>query len=317
MPHDNRAKELKVEQAAALHADLKGGLGGSEALAYCGQDPRCTELELYERKIAPVSGTLPETPNARAEWGHRLESVVRDWLQDELDRRIVKPLEMFRSKAVPMMVGHLDGITEETRAHKPEGVEIKTADKYMAAEFGAVETDQIPVRYVLQVTHYMVVTGLRRFHIGALVGGNDARHYVVDFDPELAGMLIARARMFWSHVETHTPPDPKTLADTARRWPRSLEVNVMATPNIIEAIRDLKELRAVEKHSAEQADAIEVSLKAFMGDAAAVTDSGHQLLATWRSQSRSRFDVGKFTAEHPEFIEQYKATAQFRVFRLR
>lgn len=310
MPQDS---DRKIEHVV-LQTELQGGLGGSEALAYCGKDPRCTELELYERKISPVGGTLPEAPNMRAEWGHRLEPVVREWLEEELDRKIIKPLTMYRSKNVPMMVGHVDGITQEP---KPEGVEIKTADKYMAAEFGEVETDQVPVRYILQVTHYMVVTGLRRFHLAALIGGNDPRHYVVDFDPELAGMLIAKARIFWAHVEQRTPPDPTTLADTARRWPRSLEKSVVATPNIIEAIRDLKTLRADEKHAAEKADAIEVTLKAFMGDAAAVTDGTHELLASWRSQSRSRFDVSRFTAEHPEFVEQYKATSQFRVFRLK
>lgn len=309
------------ETETQMLAELKGGLGGSEALAYCGQDPRCTMLELYDRKIGSGGGgVMPDRvveDDPRAAWGKRLEPVVRDWLEDQLDRKIIKPMTMYRSKEVPMMIGHVDGITQRTREHEPEGVEIKTADKYMAAEFGEVETDQIPVRYVLQVTHYMVVTGFKRFHIGALVGGNDARHYVVDFDPELAGMLIARARLFWNYVETRTPPDPKTLADTARRWPRSLERSIVATPNIIESIRELKTKRAEEKCAGEQADAIEVSLKAFMSDASAVTDGNHQLLATWRSQSRTRFDVGRFTAEHPEFVSQYQSTNEFRVFRLK
>ena len=311
-----RASNKRSEPAVL--ADLKGGLGGSEALAYCGQDPRCSELDLYLRKIVPAA--IPATPvdaGSRADWGHRLEPVVREWLEDELDRRIVKPAEMFRSKEVPMMIGHVDGITEETRAHKPEGVEIKTSDKFMAAEFGEVETDQIPVRYVLQVMHYMVVTGLKRFHIGALVGGNDARHYVVDFDPELAGMLIARARAFWGHVESRIPPEVKTLADTKLRWPQSLEQSIVATDNIIEAIRELKTLRADEKHSGELADAIEITLKAFMGESAAVIDGAHQILATWRSQSQSRFDTARFGIEHPELVAQYRKTSEYRVFRLK
>ena len=300
-----------------VRLDLQRGVGGSEALAYCGKDPRCTELELYERKINPPTGDAPLDDDPRRAWGRRLEPIVREWLEEELDRRIIKPMEMLRSKTVPMMIAHVDGITEATRAYDPEGVEIKTADRFMAQEFGQVETDQIPVRYILQVTHYMVVTGLKRFHIGALVGGNDARHYVVDFDPELAGMLIAKARLFWSHVEKRTPPEPTTLADTVRRWPRSLESSVVATPNIIEAIRELKTLRADERHASEKADAIEVTLKAFMADNAAVTDGTHQILATWRSQSRTSFDVGRFTHDHPEFTDAYKRTSQFRVFRLK
>lgn len=310
MPLDSRKAEHVV-----LQTELKGGLGGSEALAYCGKDPRCTMLELYEQKIAaPPKGDAPLDDDPRREWGHRLEPVVRQWLEEKINLRIVKPLSMYRSKSVPMMIGHVDGITQEP---KPAGVEIKTADKFMAAEFGDIDTDQVPVRYILQVTHYMVVTGLRRFHIAVLIGGNEPKKYVVDFDPELAGMLIANARLFWSHVETHTPPDPKTLADTARRWPRSLEKSVIATPSIIESLCTLKAKRAAQKCAEEEGDALEVLIKASMADASALTDGNHQLLATWRSQSRSRFDVGRFTAEHPEFVDQYKATSEFRVFRLK
>lgn len=291
-------------------------LGGSDALAYCGKDPRCTPLELYQRITDARDGKpVPERDiGERGDWGSRLEPVVRDWLGEKIGAPIMLPeAGTIVSKELPFMIGNLDGITPLG----PAGVEIKTADKFMAQELGDTETDQVPVRWVLQVTHYMLVTGLRRFHIGALVGGNDARHYVVDFDPELAGQLLARARLFWSHVETRTPPDPVTLEDAALRWPRSNERIIKANDVIQHAVGELNKLRRQERDAKMQADSVELSLKAFMGESAILADDAGHKLATWRQQTRERLDAKALCADHPDLAAQYRTANTFRVFLLK
>jgi putative phage-type endonuclease len=290
--------------------DRKRGLGGSDALAYCGRDPRKTPLELYLEKTGEAE--QPEQPEPRKDWGSRLEPVVRDWLAEQLGRRIDRN-RFYRSDELPFMVGNVDGVTE-----KPfEGVEIKTADKFMATEFGEVGTDQVPVRYVLQIHHYMIVTRLRRFHLAALVGGNDARHYIVDYDADLAAMLVARAQHFWDHVESHNPPAPVTLNDADIAWPKSLERATVADETITHALQELKTLRKAEAAAAASADNIEVTLKAFMGECDVLTDAKHKVLATWRTQERERFAQKEFAKDHPELMAQYRATSSFRVFRLK
>ena len=299
-------------------AERKTGLGGSDALAYCGQDRRLTMLELFRRKTGLAAESTD--PNPRAEWGTRLEPVVREWLAEELNCKIIQPTQMYRSKKLPMMLGHIDGVihADLTGSGLTEGVEIKTCDKYMAQEFGDVGTDQVPVRYALQCTHYMIVTGWKRFHLAALVGGNDARHYIIDFDPELGQMLVARARAFWEYVETNTPPNPTTLEDAKKRWPVALmDQAIMATEGIDFAFNKLKEFRDEEQDAKKRADDLEVSIKAFMGEAALLTNNKHEALATWRQQSRERFDEGKFTREHPQLACQYRTQSTFRVFRMR
>lgn len=291
--------------------ERQAGLGGSDALAYCGKDPRKTPLQLYLEK----TGEAPEeeTDEPRKAWGVRLEPVVRDWLSEELKRKIFTSKRTYRSTEYPFMVGHLDGMVQDPM----EGVELKTADKFMAQEFGEVGTDAVPIRYVLQVTHYMIVTRLRRFHLGALVGGNDARHYVIDYDADLADMLVERARAFWHHVETKSPPDPVTLADTDKRWPQSHGHVVIASAAIVDTVSQLKELRAAEAEACKKADAIEVTLKAFMGDAGGLSDAHHHLLATWRTQSSNRFNIAAFTEAYPDLAAQYRKLSEYRVFRLK
>jgi putative phage-type endonuclease len=298
------------------HATRLEGLGGSEALAYCGKDPRCSPLQLYLRKLGEA-GERPEE-DARQNWGHRLEPVVREWLAEQLGRPVSVPTMTLHSEQFPFMFGNLDGMVDApSGVDGYEGVEIKTGDKFTAAEFGEVGTDEVPIRYVLQVTHYMVVTGYRRFHLGALLGGNDARHYVIDFDSDLAQMLIARARAFWSHVESRDPPPVQTLHDADKRWPVSSAKAVQASTTIVLAIEELKRLREQERAASEKADGAELTLKSFMGDADALTDAQGKTLASWRSQSRKALDTKALTEAHPELAAQYQRISNYRVFRVR
>lgn len=294
--------------------ERQAGLGGSDALAYSGKDPRKTPLELYLEKTGEDPHPRDQdVDEPRKDWGNRLEPVVRDWLSEQLGRKIFTSNRTYRSTEYPFMVGHVDGMVQSPM----EGVEIKTADKFQQAEFGEVDTDQVPIRYVLQCTHYMVVTRLRRFHLGALIAGNDARHYVIDYDDELANMLIERARSFWKHVETKTPPDPVTLADTALRWPQSHGLTVVANEAMVHAVSELKKKRLLQAELEAQNDATEVTLKAFMGDAAALIDAHHNVLATWRTQSTNRFNISTFTAAYPDLAAQFRKTSEYRVFRLK
>jgi putative phage-type endonuclease len=285
------------------------GLGGSEALAYCGKDPRCSPLQLYLRKIGEA-GERPEE-DTRQHWGHRLEPVVRDWLAEELGTEIHVPPRTLISALYPFMFANLDGLTDDAV------VEIKTGDKFMAQEFGEVETDQVPIRYVLQIMHYLVVTGLKRAHLGALIGGNDARHYVIDYDEELAQSLIVRAQVFWAHVLARDPPAVQTLHDADKRWAKSSERAVIASPEVVLAIEEIKHLRAAEKDAGSKADAAELTLKTYMGDADTLTDARGKALCSWRSQQREVFDVKAFAEAHPDLHAQFRKASNFRVFRVK
>lgn len=290
------------------------GLGGSEALAYCGKDPRCSSLQLYLRKVGEAGERpLSLETDPRIDWGVRLEPVIRDWLSEQLGVMITVPQETMVSEAYPYLFGNLDGVIVD----RHEGVEIKTGDKFTAADFGEVETDQVPVRYVLQVHHYMLVTGLKRFHLAALLGGNDARHYVIDYDADLADVMLARAQAFWQRVKERNPPDPVNLHDADKRWPESKRNAIVATSTISHAVAELKGLRKESKVLNDRADDVELTLKAFMGDSDTITDEKGRMLATWRSQTRESFDQRAFNESYPQLMAQFRRVSSFRVFRIK
>lgn len=285
------------------------GLGGSDAPRYAHMD-----FDLWREKIgdAPVTLYDPE----RAAWGSRLEPVVRDWLAEELGREICNHPTVHHAE-LPWLVGHLDGITREPQLDAAEGVEIKTTDKLYAHEWGEAGTDAVPIRHVLQVHHYMMITAIRRFHLAVLLGGNHARRYVIEYDPELARMLLERAIAFWQHVTTRTPPAPTELEHVAYLYPTARESLVKASESIVDAIGMLERFRREEAKACRAADEIEVQVKAFMGNCTVLTDAKGHKLATWRQQARDYTDVRMLSHDHADLVAQYRATSNFRVFRLR
>ena len=78
----------------------------------------------------------------------------------------------------------------------------KTASAYKAGEWD----DTIPDEYMLQVQHYMSVTGYVGTYIAVLIGGNTFKWKFIERDEELISMLIELEADFWDYVRLRTPP---------------------------------------------------------------------------------------------------------------
>lgn len=178
------------------------GIGGSDVAAILGLSKWKTPLDVYNAKIAenPV-----EESNASIEWGNRLEPVIRQKYADVTGIPVTIPNTTFRHPEHPFMIANVDGLL-------PDGsvLEIKTARS--GADWGEEGTDEIPEYYLTQVQHYMAVTGAKMCDVAVLIGASDFRIYHVDFDPEIAAMLIEEEKAFWQRVIDRNPPAPRTYA---------------------------------------------------------------------------------------------------------
>jgi len=276
------------------------GVGSSELLAALGKDARCTRLELYKRKL----GELPEldfSDDERVRFGNLLEPVIRKEVSRRMGVKVVQPRQTLFHPTAPLL-GHPDGWMPKLR----EGVEIKTADKHEAAEFGEEESDQVPIRYLVQCAGYMALTGAERWHLAVLIGGNDLRMYEIPRDAELEEAILVGAREFWSHIETGSPPDPATPEDVKLRWPKDLGTTVIATADIAAACSGLKELKSDLKSLTERVEREAADIKNFMAEGAQLVDADGTLLATWRKAKDSRaFDETAFARIHPQLHQQF------------
>jgi putative phage-type endonuclease len=284
----------------------KAYIGASEAAAACGLSPWCTPFELWQQKTSDPG----ETPDSAAmEWGRRLESVVLHKYAEDTGTQPEAPCPFIASPDYPWMGCTPDALLPD------RVVEVKTAGLAKAREWGETGTDAVPMQYLLQVTHQMIVTGRRLADIPVLIGGSDYRVYSIPYDAELGELLIERERVFWQHVQDKTPPDVKSIADAVARWPQDTGSTAQATPEIADAVGKLLEIEAQQNLLDADADALSLAVRTCMADASVLEYAG-RTLATWKAQRRSQFNFQKFKADHPSLHAQYTEKHPSRVFRL-
>jgi predicted phage-related endonuclease len=209
------------------------------------------------------------------------------------------------------MGAHLDRLIEGTRGF----LEVKTTGM-LGEEWGEEGTDQVPAHYMIQVQHYMAVTGREWADIAVLGGGQHFRLYHVPADPAFIENLITLESLFWELVEIKQPPDPDSSDAANRRWPLSKAVEIQADPTVELAARSLREIKDRIKEAETTAEELELIIKKALGDAGDTLMAGKEKLASWKTQTARRFDTKAFATAEPEVYESYKRETTSRVLRI-
>lgn len=210
------------------------------------------------------------------------------------------------------MLANVDGLCEDD-AHGPCIFEAKTASAYKAGEW----EDAIPDEYMIQIQHYMAVTGYQGAYIAVLIGGNSFRWKFVERDEELIHMLISLEEDFWKHVEKGVPPvldgSEASAKFLAERFPDSVPQSEIALPDKAAELLQQYDLSCeVLKLATEQKQEAENQLKQMLGDHETGT-SGNRVI-TWKSISQERLDSKTLKAEHPALFKKYATQTSYRRF---
>lgn len=283
-----------MERSAWLE-ERRRGIGGSDVAAILGMSKWKSPLQVYLDKI----GEAEETPdNESMLWGRVLEPVIRQQYADRTGRPVRVPEKMIYHRKHEFMLANLDGFTDDGRV-----VEIKTAR--FGDEWGDPGTDQVPVPYLLQVQHYMAVTGFEVADVAVLIGGSDFRLYEIQADKDLHALLIGKEAEFWGMVQDRRAPEPVTAADAQAMFKAQAGLSVEANMDAFEAIGQLAEIRAKIKDFEQQEEQAKAVIMKTMGAADTLTWNG-KTLATWKdSRPRQTFDTKSFQEAHPELYAQF------------
>ena len=176
----------------------KKGIGGSDASVVCGINKYKSPVELWLEK----TGQLPYSEAGEAAyWGTQLEALVRNEFTKRTGIEVNAVKQILQHEDFPFMLANLDG----TCQHPDLGTcvfEAKTASAYKVGEW----ENSIPDEYMLQIQHYMAVTGYKRTYIAVLIGGNTFKWKFIERDEEIISMLTELEKDFWEHVENEVPP---------------------------------------------------------------------------------------------------------------
>jgi putative phage-type endonuclease len=249
------------------------GIGGSDAPAVLGISPWATPYDLWLQKLQLAP---PPVTNEPMLWGKLLEPIIRDEYVRRTGRA-VETVPMLRHPTREFMICHLDGRVDRTRI-----LECKMAR--VAAGWGESGTDEIPLLYLVQVHHNLIVSGAQVGDVPVLIGGNDFRIYEVHADADIARELVEQESLFWRRVETREPPDPVNTADAVRRWGHLTATGtVVATEADLFALERLHQIRKQSKLLMAEADEAQLHLMEALGERGDhLVDEAGTLLATWK-----------------------------------
>lgn len=260
------------------------GIGGSQAAAALGVHPYQSPISLWQELVGELPGF---EGNERTRWGNVLEPVVRQEYVERHGCAVHVPqgsLYAAHSEARDWARATPDGIVVDADGGGRwlYGLEVKTAGLRVADRWGEEGTDEVPAEYLIQCQHYMAVTGLQRWDVAVLIGGQDYREYRVDRDDEIIATIFEQVGRFWDdHVLARVPPPIDGTDDyrdyLARRYPHTradyLEADAETEGMVAELLGLREDRRVLEEMIAER----ENQLRAAIGEAAGLITSAGKL----------------------------------------
>lgn len=284
----------------------RAGVGGSDAAVIVGVSKWRTPYELWAEKRGEGG---EQADNVDMLIGRLLEPEIRQRYADQTGRIVRMPEGIIRHPTHDWMLATLDGVTDDGRV-----LEIKTARS--GPEWGEPGSADIPENYLLQVQHYLAVTGCEVADVAVMF--KDRRTlavqvYEVPADAELQDMLIDAEADFWQSVIDGIPPAPVSYSDMLARFGRSsTDGAVIASEEVARAVATLKQIRKTRDSLDEAEEAARAVVMGALGakDTLLLSATGAPVV-TWKAaKPATRFDASAFKTEHPDLYAQFLVTGE-------
>ncbi len=272
----------------------ENSIGGSDCAPALGLSKWKTQYQLWLEKTGQAK---EEEQTEVMYWGNALEEPIRQKYIEITGQKVRKPSKLIKNLKYPFMTANVDGIVEG----KKKILEVKTS--LFSDGWGEPGSDEIPEDYLLQVHHYMIVTGIPIADVAVLIGGGDFRIYTVEKDKHLHECIIDRATEFWQKVTNLEEPELKSK-DFLLKFPTSKNVSIECDKSIYHSIQVLKNLSNHKKLIESQEEEMKNEIKRIMQDCDTLTYS-NQTLATWRSTKlTTKLDEEKLKKLYPAIYKE-------------
>lgn len=206
-------------------------VSSTESAALHGLSPYITAFELYHNKKNDKA--VPFEMNERVEWGVRLEETIARGIAQVYGVNIRK-LSAYVSRDGTGMGSSFDyeivglkkdengevvtpaggTVLQESYVNMGPGIlEIKNVDWLIYKQ--QWDEDEAPPHIELQVQHQLHVIERKWSAMGVLVGGNDLKLIVREYDPEIGQATQDKVRQFWKDNVAANVAPPVTLPEDA------------------------------------------------------------------------------------------------------
>ncbi|MFU7515000.1 YqaJ viral recombinase family protein [Clostridium sp. HCS.1] len=287
------------------------GIGGSDVGAILGVNKYKTTFEVYIEKTEPIEEVKEQFESAY--WGDQLEEIVAKEFEKGTGKKVRRDRKHYKHKDYPFMVANIDRRVVGENAI----LECKTANQYLTNEW---QEDEVPASYLLQVQHYLFVTGAEIGYIAVLIGGQKFIWKEIKRDEELIQMIIEAEKSFWKMVEDKTPPalDGSSAAEKylKEKYKESeTDKSVELGFKYKEKIKSYLEMKEQLKSFEAQVKELENQIKFEIGKAEYAYAPGYSL--SWKNILSNRVDSKKLKSEFPEVYEKVVKESISRKFNIK
>jgi putative phage-type endonuclease len=309
MPLNQNAIPTKeMTRTEWLQARSKG-IGGSDAGIILGLNKYRTKFELWLEKTGQVEPV--ELDNEAIYWGNEMEDVVAKEFEKRTEKKVRRVNYMFSHPEHHFIKANLDRVVVGESAL----LECKTASAFLAKEW---EGEEVPDTYLIQVQHYLGVTGKEVAYIAVLVGGNKFIWKEIKRDEELISIIFEAEKHFWEfHVLGGNAPelDGSSAAEQylKERYERAERFKKIILPSDAKTLlQQYQQVKDNEKLVLDAKREIENKLKATLEDAEAGSTDG--FIVSWKNHVQSRVDTSVLKEKFPDVYKQVLKELNIRKF---
>lgn len=286
------------------------GIGGSDVSVIAGKNPFRSVYQLWLEKTGQL--TPQEEENDYIHFGNVLEGIVKKEFSLRTGLRVRAKHALLQSEEHPFMLANLDGVINENGEQVI--FEAKTASAYKED----IWKNGVPEEYLLQIQHYMFVTGAKKAYIAALVGGNHFYYHEVPRDDSMIADIIAMEEYFWNEcvlarVEPKADGSKATTDYMNSRYPSAeSEEPVMLPKECLQLCDEYDKLKEEIDILSEKQAEISNKMKRMLGHHSFGTVGDRRI--SWRNCSRTSFDQKRLEADNTELFKKYQKTTMYRRF---
>ncbi|WP_019377701.1 YqaJ viral recombinase family protein [Virgibacillus halodenitrificans] len=288
------------------------GIGGSEASIILGLNKWKTPFELWLDKTG--QSDIEDTAGEAAYFGNMLEDMVAKEFEVRSGKKVRRNNFMLQHPEYPFIMANIDRKVVGENAL----LECKTASAYLAKDW---ESEEIPEAYLVQVQHYLGVTGYEHAYIAVLIGGQKFIWKDIERDEELIKMIFDAEVHFWNHhVLGNNPPaldgssaaekflkdryaesDPDKVVDLSFSYKEKLD-------NLLELKQNIKQLQTLQKETENQ-------IKKELETAETGFVKNYQV--DWKPVTQNRVDSKLLKSKYPDVYNSVLKTTKTRRFNVK
>ena len=279
------------------------GIGGSDASIILGMNPYKSAFSLWLEKTGRVEA--PKVDNEYVEWGNLLEPVIREKFKEETGFEVNENHYVLQHDEHDFMVANLDGEVIDPQFNGEIGVlEIKTTSERNRKDW----EEGCPDHYMLQIQHYLAVTGYLYAYVVCLIGGHSFKYFLIHRDDYVIDRLISAEMDFQEKVAANLSPEI-TGNDS--------DSNYLATEFSTDNGEEVY-LTSEQEEKALLYLSIQEEMKALQGQAEAIKNQlrfdageikifkGEKVRISMPTIKKVAFDSKQFALDNPDLYEKYK-----------